>query len=252
MTRPFVEKARVLSLAVAGWNATQISRATGIPRPTVREWMVREGSQPFSRPRGCPICEGRPDELDTPEYAYLFGQYLGDGTISLHPRGVRRLRIFTASVYPAITGECAQAMQVVCPGSKVGLFRQRRAAVVEVYSYSKHWPCLFPQSGAGRKHERQLLLERWQETLFCQYPEQFLRGLIHSDGCRCINRVTTRGKTYEYPRYLFSNRSIDIQRLFGDACDLLGIEWRNNKRFEISIAKRESVAKMDEFVGPKS
>jgi hypothetical protein len=47
------------------------------------------------------------------------------------------------------------------------------------------------------------------------------------------------------------NESEDIRDLFTDTLDLLGIEWRQNKRNCISVAKRDSVAAMDTFVGPK-
>jgi hypothetical protein len=64
--------------------------------------------------------------------------------------------------------------------------------------------------------------------------------------------VTVKGKSYSYPRYQFSNRSDDIKRIFGEACDRLGVEWRPWGRWNVSVAKRESVALLDEFVGPKS
>ena len=81
------------------------------------------------------------------------------------------------------------------------------------------------------------------------------RGLIHSDGCRVINRVNrkrTGAPPYEYSRYMFSNRSIDIQRIFTDTCDRLGVFWRRDGRWQISVARRESVALLDQWVGPKS
>jgi hypothetical protein len=49
-----------------------------------------------------------------------------------------------------------------------------------------------------------------------------------------------------------SNRSDDIKRIFCDACDLLGIEWRVMNRWDISVARRVSVARLDEFIGPKA
>jgi hypothetical protein len=70
------------------------------------------------------------------------------------------------------------------------------------------------------------------------------------------------GRDYEYPRYQFSNRSDDIRRLFTDACDQLGVEWRSWTRYHISlatvdarpisVAKRESAALLDSFIGPKT
>jgi hypothetical protein len=76
-----------------------------------------------------------------------------------------------------------------------------------------------------------------------------------SDGCRLINRVRrpARGgdRWYEYPRYLFVNRSADIHRLCGEALDRLEVAWRFSKPTTISVARREAVARLDEFVGPK-
>jgi hypothetical protein len=75
--------------------------------------------------------------------------------------------------------------------------------------------------------------------------------LIHSDGCRFLNRVTAGGRIYAYPRYNFTNASGDIRALFTDTCDLLGIEWRRMNARNISIARRASVSRLDGFVGPK-
>jgi hypothetical protein len=66
-----------------------------------------------------------------------------------------------------------------------------------------------------------------------------------------MNRGVPKGHAYEYPRYQFSNRSDDIRRLFTDTCDKLGIEWRQWTRYHVSVARRESVARMDSFIGPK-
>jgi hypothetical protein len=56
---------------------------------------------------------------------------------------------------------------------------------------------------------------------------------------------------YEYPRYLFVNESADILFLCGQVLDQLGVEWRFSKPNTISVAKRDAVARLDEFVGPK-
>jgi hypothetical protein len=49
----------------------------------------------------------------------------------------------------------------------------------------------------------------------------------------------------------FLQSPLDIQQLFRDACDLIGVEYRNNRWQTISIARRASVAILDEIVGPK-
>jgi hypothetical protein len=51
----------------------------------------------------------------------------------------------------------------------------------------------------------------------------FLRGLIHTDGWRGVNRVRVKGRWYAYPRYQFSSRSDDIRRLFTDGCERVGV-----------------------------
>lgn len=51
--------------------------------------------------------------------------------------------------------------------------------------------------------------------------------------------------------YHFTNTSADIRRIFTDACDAIGVQWRNNNATNISIARRASVAILDSFVGPK-
>ena len=56
---------------------------------------------------------------------------------------------------------------------------------------------------------------------------------------------------YEYPLYLFTNESTDILRLCGETLDQLGVAWRFSRRNAISVARREAVARLDEFVGPK-
>jgi hypothetical protein len=100
------------------------------------------------------------------------------------------------------------------------------------------------------------VLEDWQREIVDRYPEQFLKGLIHSDGCRTINRFKTklpsgRVAEYEYPRYFFSNLSPDIRELFCAYCDRLGVRWTRSNHRNVSVSHRHSVAILDAFIGPK-
>jgi hypothetical protein len=52
-------------------------------------------------------------------------------------------------------------------------------------------------------------------------------------------------------RYFFSNRSPGIRRIFVGACRAIGVEARPNNWFSISVARRKSVAILEELVGPK-
>lgn len=178
------------------------------------------------------------------EYVYLLGLYLGDGCISRARRNVWRLRITLDQRYPEIIRRCESAIENVAV-RRTG--KVRKPGCIEVYSYWKHWACVFPQHGLGPKHHRLIELTSWQTGLVGDLPEGFLAGLIHSDGCRCINRV----KGYSYPRYFFSNRSPDIRALFVRACQRVGVECRQNSRHSVSVACRGSVEKLDVLVGPK-
>jgi hypothetical protein len=249
----------VARLAADGMNNCQIARQTGIPRSTISAW--RNGRAPQigirrSSIRGafCARCGPIGDPLPwliPYSYAYLLGLYLGDGCLLRHPRGVYRLHIFLDSGYPRIIAECDAAMRLVMPSSKPSVFKHRRWQMSNVVSYSTHWTHLFPQHGPGRKHERSIRLEGWQRLIVARHPGRLLRGLIHSDGCRVTNRIRHPKKTYTYPRYFFSNRSLDIQRIFTDACDQLGVAWRQDGEWDISVARREAVVIMDRHVGPK-
>jgi hypothetical protein len=145
----------------------------------------------------------------------------------------------------------------VRPG--IGVYTLQKQGYVMVTSYSRHWPSLFPQHGPGKKHERTIALEPWQQDIVDTHPWEFVRGLIHSDGCRITNWTTRlvagERKRYEYPRYFFTNVSDDIRQLYTDTLDKLGIEWkpctRHGNPYNISVARKASVALMDTHVGPK-
>lgn len=151
--------------------------------------------------------------------------------------------------YPGILAECQTAIWWVTGGKIASLVPQQ--GCFNVQAYWKSWPCFFPQHGPGMKHLRKIELTDWQREIVAREPGALVRGLIHSDGWRGTNKVTVNGKEYRYPRYQFCNVSDGIRQIFCDACDLLGVEWRRMNAKNISVAKRGSVALLDEFVGPK-
>jgi hypothetical protein len=148
--------------------------------------------------------------------------------------------------YPCLMQECMDAMLAVMPCSRLN--RVDYGTWFEVYSYSKSWPCLFPQHGPGKKHERLIELTAWQWELVRERPDLLLRGLLHSDGCRFTN--TGRGG-WSHPRYSFNNRSDDIRSIFCAACDLLGLRWTASGERTIYVSRKDDVALLDLFVGPK-
>lgn len=235
----------VWQLVADGLSDVRVSEITGVPRSTLRNWK-RTDRRPDQVSKAIDV-----QALPAADYAYLLGAYLGDGTITSHARGVSRLSIYLDSRYPLIVEAVAEAMESVLPGQRAWRGLHPTHAMVTVAMYSKQWPCLFPQHGPGRKHERPIFLADWQQRIVDDHHEPFLRGLIHSDGCRHINRVWRNGKAYEYSRYNFTNASADIRALFCASCDALGIPWRRMNARNISVARREAVARLDEFVGPK-
>jgi len=166
------------------------------------------------------------------------------------------LSIACDAAYPGIIDEVATAIRTIASGSRVHVNRRRASAAVAVVAGFRLWPDAFPQHGPGRKHERRIALADWQSKITGRQPEALLRGLIHSDGCRSVNRFRTtlpsgRLAEYAYPRYFFSNLSADIRAIFCRHCDLLGIRWTRSNPRNISVADRRSVAQLDRFVGPK-
>jgi hypothetical protein len=182
--------------------------------------------------------------------------YLGDGWVGPNQRRAQ-LVIRLDSNYPVIIKECVSAVSSSLRDARVAVYERRGQRCVGVTSYDLRWLDLFPQWGRGRKHLRRIVLADSQRAIVDAHPEPFLRGLIHSDGCRTVNRFKTklpsgRVAEYEYPRYFFSNLSADIRGLFCEYCERLGIRWTQSNHRNISVSHRHSVARLDAFIGPKT
>ena len=241
----------------AGMRDADNAAKHGVAVKTIRRW--RRLYQRRGLPRGqahtsvsCPRCDGA--SLDEDAYAELLGWYLGDGWLENHRgRGVFALHVYNDERYTEVNAHILELMGRVKPGSRPHTRRMQGCLILTV-SW-RHWPCLFPQHGPGRKHQRRLTLEPWQEEVVRAHPAAFLRGLFHSDGCRVDNWVTREvagaTKRYDYARWQFVNYSTEIQRFCTDALDLLGIPWRQSSWKTISVSRREGVALLDELIGPK-
>lgn len=139
--------------------------------------------------------------------------------------------------------QVSDAMKVLLPTNAVQ--RVPKVGCTEISMYSKRWPLLIPQHGAGRKHLRLIELERWQEhVVLGAHADAFVCGLVHSDGCRCINKVTVRGRRYEYPRYMFSNRSEDIHDIFRRSLRALSVRTTRSG-WNQSVSRKDDVAVLD-------
>src|SRR6478752_476554 len=206
-----------LRLSAIGILDKENAHICGVSVAAIRHW--RAGRRRVASGRAaarritCPRCHARP--MDESSYAYLLGLYLGDGHIVHGPRDVYVLAIACSDDWPGLMAAARHAMAAVMPTSSVCGVRQTGCTMIK--SYSKHWACLFPQHGPGRKHQRKIELAHWQEDIVEEHPHEFIRGLIHSDGCRITNWtekvVAGERKRYEYPRYFFVNLSDDIRDL---------------------------------------
>jgi hypothetical protein len=249
--------ASALAASDAGIPDAENALQHGVAVKTIRRW--RRLYQRRGQPRGqqhlappCPRCDD--GDLDGSAYAELLGWYLGDGYLSTGRRSVYNLHVYNDARYPVLNARVAELMRRVKAGGRPHT-RLLPGAVVTTVSW-KHWPCLFPQHGPGRKHTRPIVLQSWQEELVAQHPAALLRGLMHSDGCRCTNVVRRSSadgtRTYSYGRWMFTNSSEDILSICTRALDRLGVAWRRSRHNCVSVSRAEGVAVLDRLIGPKS
>jgi hypothetical protein len=258
MDWPLETRRTVLAAARAGHSHRDLSRQHGVPRGTISYWAMidrrRRGEKVPERPNHCPLCTS--ENLAQEEYAYLLGLYLGDGYI-VSKEKQHHLSIDCSDTWPGLMDATEAAMRTVLP--EYNTSRVQRQGCVEVKSYGTHWTCLFPQHGPGPKHLRRIILSDWQHAAVEAHPWELIRGLIHSDGCRLTNwtvrTVAGLSRRYEYPRYFFTNKSLDILRIMGESLDRVSVEWKVTRRagvpYNISVARRTSVALMDHHGGAK-
>jgi hypothetical protein len=240
---------RALAEHATGRPIGEVAHEFGVNRATLRNWIQRPDALV---PNSCFRCSGA-SPSNASSYAALLGFYLGDGCLSAVRTKVT-LRVSCDAAYPRIIGDVDEVISAMEPRGRV--FHVRAPGAVVVQAGWKHWLCLFPQHGPGRKHERRIVLEPWQQEIVGAFPADFLRGLFHSDGCRAKNWTTRMvggvKKRYDYPRWHFTNNSNDIQQLCCDTLDLLHIPWRQSYWKTISVSTREGVAHLDELIGLKA
>jgi hypothetical protein len=237
---PPAVRRRALALLDTGWSLNAVSKHLGVSRSAIRDWRDI-GVAPRGRAASCFVC-ALGLEFDASAYALLLGYYLGDGCIS-KARRTFTLRVSCDRKYPGIVTEVGRAITAVRPGAAV--CHVTAPGVVVVQNGWNHWPCVFPQHGPGRKHDRELTLEHWQRAVVADRPADLLRGLFRSDGCRTNNWATQTvagaTKRYDYPRWQFVNHSDDIRRWCTEALDLLEIPWRQSSWKTISVSRRVPV-----------
>lgn len=149
-----------LELLSTGLSLNAVSKRMGVSRTALREWQLLPDLRGRALAPGCPLgCDGAAPGVFGSDYSALFGFYLGDGCLST-ARTHFVLRVSCDATYPGIIADITQCIEAVHPGA--GVCHVPAPGVVVVQNCWKHWPCLFPQHGAGRKHERVLGMQSWQ------------------------------------------------------------------------------------------
>ena len=253
MRRTEDEFEAVQRLARAGLSDYRIASLTGISRATVQRWRHRV-RPPTGRIRAADVVDWQVTHGGA--YCYLLGCYLGDGHLAHRSPNGWTMRIACDRRYEEIIDEIQAAIALTFPGRRATRF-QASTGASDVLTISH--PAIglaFPHHGAGPKHLRRIALADWQRTLTRAHPAALIRGLIHSDGCRVINRFRTklpsgRVASYSYVRYFFSNLSDDIRAIFIEHCELLDIRVTQSNPRNLSVSHRASTAILDAIVGPK-
>ena len=85
------------------------------------------------------------------------------------------MRIHLDLKYPGIIKECESALADLFPANRVHTATRGSnytgsddPSNVIVGMYSKQWPCLIPQHGRGKKHERSIALESMAVGSTCE------------------------------------------------------------------------------------
>lgn len=121
---------------------------------------------------------------------------------------------------------------------------------------------IFHKAETVKKHDRKIELTLWQKIIVDKYPQEFLRALFESDGCRYINKVKKKNieTIYCYVNYNFTNVSKDIIDILALYLNKLNIKYRlQNKKiygndlssFCMIASTKKDVAFLDTFIGPK-
>jgi len=235
-----------------GLNQSETGRSLGIPRPTIKDYFKRfsKGDMMYIKPSSLlEILLLEPPKREA--YSYLLGLYLGDGHIVKtkplkNGNAVYKFRIFQDAKYINLIQLCIDRMKLVFE-TEVNLCNQ--PGCKEIVCYKNNIPDIFPQHGPGKKHLRDIVLTDWQKDIIKQYPKEFIKGLIHSDGCRYV----LKQNGYEYVKYEFKNMSRDILGYFDWACSLIDVDTRRHSNNKASVLRtKKDVDIFESFIGPKS
>ncbi len=203
--------------------------------------------------------------LDYEAVCCLFGTGLSDRAIARRHTSVERLSSGSGLLGSADRQRSSVSADLErdpgrdanhLPGRPVGTSPRGRRVGHPARRPPRDGTCI-PPHGPGRKHLRKIVLEDWQFELTPANRDALVRGLIHSDGCRCVNSFRTalpsgRIAEYSYVRYFFTNHSADIRCIFREHCQLLGVRVTQPSCRSLAVSHRDSIAILERLIGPKS
>ena len=129
------------------------------------------------------------------------------------PQGVYRLEIACGADRPSPIAEAATAISAIRPAVV------RRAGAEDRLHHGEHLlqalAMSVPAAPVRTKHRRQIELADWLQEIVDLHTETFLRVLIHSDGCRSVDRgalAIGAGSVGRIPEVLLHHRAGRHQR----------------------------------------
>ncbi len=257
------QKEDIITLLDAGLSKAAVANQLSIAWKQVDYWSKNRARLVESVYTGhlkCPAAwhVGSSPTPRTKSYAYLLGCYLGDGYINKQGKYTWKLQFACDRKYPNIIEQIGTAFTQVFDRKYHFVKSSSSVNCVILYGYSKEIQHLFPLF-EGKKHESPLVLESWQRDIIDTHPQEFLKGLYHTDGSRYIH---AQGNL-KHIHYNFTNKSKDIIDLFCESCDKLDIEYRINERpfintkdevstgWTVTIGKRAEVERCEILLGKK-
>lgn len=250
-----VKQKELIELYKAGNKLTEISAKLNTSYATVKRYVAKIKTNTLVP------ANIFPETIEQKKaYAYILGQYLGDGCISKRKRTFA-LNIYSFQGHKNLIKEIAEKLKTILPNNKLyeitKYYKGNPSCTISTIS-NNNMTMLFPQHGRGTKHTRSIILEQWQKDIVNEFPKECLRGLYHSDGSRYV-RGTYKDK--KYISYNFVNLSKDIIKLYCDIMDQLQIGYKISSRSEdyltgikntVFTHKKKDVDYMDSFLGPKT
>lgn len=205
------EVQEVLNLYKNGLSQVKIQNVLGFDRSTIRQ-ILNDPEKYLSKASvGFNL-----NDINRKSYAFILGVYLGDGCISkTHKLNVYRLRIALDQKYKNLNQEIIDELQKIFPNNKIALNNTPNTNGCVISVYSSNLLSLFPQHDLGLKHDRPIVLEEWQKEIIDEFPMDFLRGLMYTDGSFYYS-----GK---YERCNFVNKSLDIVNICSETMNKLNI-----------------------------